>query len=144
MKNNGWANDFKTLNFKGKLLVVVGLLVMSGGMFLKYHSDYVKNLHGNTNVSAQVVSNAIASNKTVVFYNQDCSACQRAFPKLMFRNWLHKDILFVNLHSKKNNHFVNDYKIQGTPTYVNNAGSFYNVKPDQLDDLLTHQPVNGN
>lgn len=68
----------------------------------------------------RVVSNEELKGKIVVFYREDCSACQNVYPRL----WLHQkivdDSVFVNMNQKKNRQFIKKYRLTKVPTVIHN------------------------
>lgn len=66
----------------------------------------------------RVVSNEELKGKIVVFYREDCSACQNVYPRL----WLHQkivdDSVFVNMNQKKNRQFIKKYRLTKVPTVI--------------------------
>lgn len=56
--------------------------------------------------------------KVIVFYRDDCAACQKVFPILYVRNLLLNDLLFVNMNSEQNRHYVEEYSLRTVPTFI--------------------------
>lgn len=96
-----------------KVLPVI-LLLVAGFFFIPYASMNFQNndVRGlDTNVQA------------VMFYNSDCAHCQKVYPKIFWHNVLNfnhddKQIQTINVQNVNNKHYVNDFAIQETPTFM--------------------------
>ena len=90
------------------------LLLVAGFYFIPKASMYFQNndVKGlNTNVQA------------VMFYNADCAHCQKVYPKIFWHNVLNfnhddKQIQTINVQNVNNKHYVTDFAIQETPTFM--------------------------
>lgn len=90
------------------------LLLVAGFYFIPKASMYFQNndVKGlNTNVQA------------VMFYNADCSHCQKIYPTIFWHNVLNfneldKQIQTINVKNVNNKHYVTDFAIQATPTFM--------------------------
>lgn len=109
----------KPLNFiVGRVLPV---LVFLGAVF--FFAPYVSMQLQNNNVPAL---NAQA--QTVMFYKSNCSYCQKAYPVVFWHNVINfqrpdKQIQTINVQNPNNAHYIAEYQIQETPTFmaINNS-----------------------
>ncbi|WP_317919748.1 thioredoxin family protein [Tetragenococcus halophilus] len=65
------------------------------------------------------------SNKTVVFYRDDCPHCQHVFPYLYYRKLIKNDVTLVNLNNPANRLYIAKYKIKSVPTVITPNQSRY-------------------
>ncbi|MGR8825133.1 thioredoxin domain-containing protein [Leuconostoc mesenteroides] len=61
--------------------------------------------------------------EAVMFYSSTCSHCQKIYPKIFWHNVLnfnHDDeqIQTINVQNVNNKHYVTDFAIQETPTFM--------------------------
>ncbi|WP_258924904.1 thioredoxin domain-containing protein [Weissella confusa] len=61
--------------------------------------------------------------RVVLFYNSECSHCREIYPKVFWHNVLHltqaaQRIQTINVKNPNNAHYVTDYGIQETPTFM--------------------------
>ena len=96
-----------------KVLPVIVLLV--AGFFL---IPYVSMNFQNNNVKGL---NTKA--EAVMFYNSTCSHCQKVYPKIFWHNVLNlknesKQIQTINVQNTNNKHYVTEFAIQSTPTFM--------------------------
>ncbi|WP_334313927.1 thioredoxin domain-containing protein [Leuconostoc suionicum] len=62
-------------------------------------------------------------NEAVLFYNANCSHCQKIYPKIFWHNVLNfnnesKQIQTINVQNANNKHYLADFAIQATPTFM--------------------------
>ena len=93
-----------------KVLPVIAFLV-AGFLLVPYGSMYFQN---------NKVNMIQTKNEAVLFYNANCSHCQKVYPKIFWNNVLNfknesKQIQTINVQNTNNKHFVADFAIQATP-----------------------------
>lgn len=74
--------------------------------------------------------------RTVVFYRDDCSDCQKLFPKLYWHNRNHHDLVFVNLNAPGNRKYVHRYSIYAVPTFIKGTHAFVGTDLQKLNQVL--------
>ncbi|RRG17450.1 thioredoxin [Weissella viridescens] len=87
-------------------------------------------------VASENVKQAIASNKSVVFYRDDCPTCRKTLPLLLARNLVKQDLVLVNMNGQSNQHFKGDYHLKSVPTIVNKAGNYSDLTTDDFVDAI--------
>lgn len=96
-----------------KVLPVIVLLV-AGFFFIPYVSmNFQNNDVKGLNTKAEAV----------MFYNSNCSHCQKVYPKIFWHNVLNfnndnKQIQTINVQNPNNKHYINDFAVQETPTFM--------------------------
>ena len=96
-----------------KVLPVIVLLV-AGFFFIPYVSmNFQNNDVKGLNTKAEAV----------MFYNSICSHCQKVYPKIFWHNVLNfnnesKQIQTINVQNTNNKHYLADFAIQATPTFM--------------------------
>ncbi|WP_273710662.1 thioredoxin domain-containing protein [Leuconostoc mesenteroides] len=96
-----------------KVLPVIVLLV-AGFFFIPYASmNFQNNDVKGLNTKAEAV----------MFYNSTCSHCQKVYPKIFWHNILNfnnddKQIQTINVQNPNNKHYISDFAIQETPTFM--------------------------
>lgn len=96
-----------------KVLPVIMLLV-AGFYFLPYAS---MNFQNND------VDHINKNNEAVMFYSSTCSHCQKVYPKIFWHNVLNfknadKQIQTINVQNPNNKHYVSEFAVQETPTFM--------------------------
>lgn len=96
-----------------KVLPVIVLLV-AGFFFIPYVSmNFQNNDVKGLNTKAEAV----------MFYNSNCSHCQKVYPKIFWHNILNfnnddKQIQTINVQNPNNKHYISDFAVQETPTFM--------------------------
>lgn len=96
-----------------KVLPVIVLLV-AGFYFIPYAS---MNFQNND------VDHINKNNDAVMFYSSTCSHCQKVYPKIFWHNVLNfknadKQIQTINVQNPNNKHYINEFAVQETPTFM--------------------------
>ncbi|MGR8831101.1 thioredoxin domain-containing protein [Leuconostoc citreum] len=96
-----------------KVLPVIVFLV-AGFLLVPYGSMYFQN---------NKVDTIQPKNEAVLFYNANCPHCQRVYPKIFWHNVLNfknesKQIQTINVQNTNNKHYVDQFAIQSTPTFM--------------------------
>ena len=96
-----------------KVLPVIVFLV-AGFLLVPYGSMYFQN---------NKVANVNTKAETILFYNANCPHCQKVYPKIFWHNILNfknesKQIQTINVQNTNNKHYVADFAIQATPTFM--------------------------
>lgn len=96
-----------------KVLPVIVFLV-AGFLFVPYGSMYFQN---------NKVNAIQTKNEAILFYNANCSHCQKIYPKIFWHNVLNfknesKQIQTINVQNSNNKHYVAEFSIQATPTFM--------------------------
>ncbi|WP_273946984.1 thioredoxin domain-containing protein [Leuconostoc mesenteroides] len=96
-----------------KVLPVMAFLV-AGFLLVPYGSMYFQN---------NKVNAIQTKNEAVLFYNANCSHCQKIYPKIFWHNVLNfknesKQIQTINVQNTNNKHYVAEFAIQATPTFM--------------------------
>lgn len=87
---------------------------MAGFFFIPYASmNFQNNDVKGLNTKAEAV----------MFYNSTCSHCQKVYPKIFWHNVLNfnnddKQIQTINVQNPNNKHYINDFAVQETPTFM--------------------------
>lgn len=87
--------------------------------------------------SQEVIPAAQCKGKTVVFYREECSACQKLFPKLWLHQQLHQDLAFVNLSVPQNRHYVRSQQLTQVPTIVHGKQRYSGTNEEKINKLLS-------
>ena len=90
------------------------LLLVAGFYFIPKASMYFQN---------NKVDTIQPKNEAVIFYNANCPHCQKVYPKIFWHNVLNfnhddKQIQTINVQNVNNKHYVTDFAIQETPTFM--------------------------
>lgn len=96
-----------------KVLPVIVFLV-AGFLLVPYGSMYFQN---------NKVANVNTKAEAILFYNANCPHCQKVYPKIFWHNILNfknesKQIQTINVQNANNKHYVADFAIQATPTFM--------------------------
>lgn len=96
-----------------KVLPVI-VLLGAGFYFIPYAS---MNFQNND------VDHINKNNEAVMFYSSTCSHCQKVYPKIFWHNILNfnnddKQIQTINVQNPNNKHYISDFAIQETPTFM--------------------------
>ena len=96
-----------------KVLPVIVLLV-AGFYFIPRASMYFQN---------NDVKGLNTKAEAVMFYNSTCSHCQKVYPKIFWHNILNfnnddKQIQTINVQNPNNKHYISDFAVQETPTFM--------------------------
>lgn len=90
-------------------ILILSLVLLTAGLIKR---------DGNTR---RIVPNEELKGKTVVFYREDCAACQRVYSRLWLRQKIVQDSVFVNMNQQKNRHYIQEYQLTKVPTIVHNG-----------------------
>ncbi|MBZ1541385.1 thiol-disulfide isomerase [Leuconostoc mesenteroides] len=90
------------------------LLLVAGFYFIPRASMYFQN---------NDVKGLDTKAEAVMFYNSTCSHCQKVYPKIFWHNVLNfnhddRQIQTINVQNVNNKHYVSDFAIQETPTFM--------------------------
>lgn len=101
-----------------KVLPVIAFLV-AGFLLVPYGSMYFQN---------NKVNMIHTKNEAVLFYNANCPHCQKIYPKIFWRNVLNfknesKQIQTINVQNANNKHYLAEFAIQATPTFMKTANT---------------------
>lgn len=77
-------------------------------------------MKSDENTRRRIPSEALEG-KIVIFYREDCLACQNAYPRLWLRQKIFHDSVFVNMNQEKNRHYIQEYQLTKVPTIVHNG-----------------------
>lgn len=96
-----------------KVLPVIAFLV-AGFLLVPYGSMYFQN---------NKVTAIHTKSEGVLFYNANCPHCQKVYPKIFWHNILNfknesKQIQTINVQNTNNKHYLADFAIQSTPTFM--------------------------
>ncbi|MDI6650576.1 MULTISPECIES: thioredoxin domain-containing protein [Leuconostoc] len=96
-----------------KVLPVIAFLV-AGFLLIPYGSMYFQN---------NKVANVNTKVEAILFYNANCPHCQNIYPKIFWHNVLNfnnkeKQIQTINVQNENNKHYVAEFAIQATPTFM--------------------------
>lgn len=96
-----------------KVLPVIAFLV-AGFLLVPYGSMYFQN---------NKVVNVNTKAEAILFYNANCSHCQKVYPKIFWHNILNfnnksKQIQTINVQNANNKHYLSEFAIQATPTFM--------------------------
>ncbi|MDI6523816.1 thioredoxin domain-containing protein [Leuconostoc suionicum] len=96
-----------------KVFPVIAFLV-AGFLLVPYGSMYFQN---------NKVANVNTKAEAILFYNANCPHCQKVYPKIFWHNILNfnnkeKQIQTINVQNTNNKHYVTEFAIQSTPTFM--------------------------
>lgn len=96
-----------------KVLPVIAFLV-AGFLLVPYGSMYFQN---------NKVANVNTKAEAILFYNANCPHCQKVYPKIFWHNIFNfnnesKQIQTINVQNANNKHYVAEFAIQSTPTFM--------------------------
>ncbi|MDV7740411.1 thiol-disulfide isomerase [Leuconostoc mesenteroides] len=96
-----------------KVLPVIAFLV-AGFLLVPYGSMYFQN---------NKVANVNTKAEAILFYNANCSHCQKVYPKIFWHNVLNfknesKQIQTINVQNANNKHYISEFAIRFTPTFM--------------------------
>ncbi|TOY70575.1 thiol-disulfide isomerase [Leuconostoc citreum] len=96
-----------------KVFPVIAFLV-AGFLLVPYGSMYFQN---------NKVANVNTKAEAILFYNANCSHCQKVYPKIFWHNVLNFNnesnrIQTINVQNANNKHYLVDFAIQSTPTFM--------------------------
>lgn len=96
-----------------KVLPVIAFLV-AGFLLVPYGSMYFQN---------NKVANVNTKAEAILFYNANCPNCQKVYPKIFWHNIFNfnnesKQIQTINVQNANNKHYVAEFAIQSTPTFM--------------------------
>lgn len=118
---------------KGKILILGGLLIFLSGVAILFGTiGRMKKEEGST----QIVAIKRNEPRSLVFYKDDCSECQKVFPKLYYHNLLHDDILFINLNQSKNRKYISQYHLKSVPTIVTHKDRYVGTDTEMIQQIL--------
>jgi len=96
-----------------KVFPVIAFLV-AGFLLVPYGSMYFQN---------NKVANVNTKAEAILFYNANCSHCQKVYPKIFWHNVLNFNnesnrIQTINVQNANNKHYLVEFTIQSTPTFM--------------------------
>lgn len=64
--------------------------------------------------------------KTVLFYNSNCSHCQKIYPSVFWYNMEHfndpaNQVQTINVQNPNNKHYITDYQLTSVPTFMSTS-----------------------
>lgn len=90
-------------------IVVLGVII---GFIGHNYVNYVEKQQPTVQISK-------GNDKTLVFYRDDCSDCQKIFHQVYWQGKLHNNILLINMNNRKNRQYIQKYHLTGVPTFIN-------------------------
>lgn len=118
-----------------KVFPVIAFLV-AGFLLIPYGSMYFQN---------NKVANVSTKAEAILFYNANCSHCQKIYPKIFWHNVLNfnnesKQIQTINVQNSNNKHYLADFAIQATPTFMkatNTNQRLVSTNNQQINHFIT-------
>lgn len=135
---NKQSNKEKTvLSTKFKSRLYLGLAIISMSIFMVVFAPFLSMQLQNNQVD-----NLNSKAQTVLFYKSGCSACQKIYPTVFWHNVKYynqpdKQIQVVNVQNMNNQHYIADYSVTQTPTFMNKT------QPNARVTTTNKQVVNG-
>jgi len=96
----------------GKPLVAIVVLGAIIGFIGHNYVNYVEKQQPKVQISK-------GNDKTLVFYRDDCSDCQKIFHQVYWQGKLHNNILLINMNNQKNRQYIQKYHLTSVPTFIN-------------------------
>ena len=96
----------------GKPLVAIVVLGAIIGFIGHNYVNYVEKQQPTVQISK-------GNDKTLVFYRDDCSDCQKIFHQVYWQGKLHNNILLINMNNQKNRQYIQKYHLTSVPTFIN-------------------------
>lgn len=119
------------INFKKKstiLLLLLGILIsLIGGSIVRMNA-FEK--------SKMPIELSSKTEKSVVFYRDDCSECQSIFPLLYYHNLFKNDLVFVNMNQPLNRRYIQKYNLKSVPTIVKNDEHYSGTNKKKIRQLI--------
>lgn len=84
---------------KHKLLIAMVCLLIAFTLGMTLLIFIVLKENSVTNFTFQQVNDLANQNKIIFCYSSHCRYCQKIFPMLFFKNFIHHNIIFVNLYN---------------------------------------------
>ena len=114
IKDSTKQNLPKSVTFIVNKVLPVIVLLVAGFFFVPYTS---MNFQNND------VDHINKNNEAVMFYSSTCSHCQKVYPKIFWHNVLNfknadKQIQTINVQNPNNKHYISEFAIQETPTFM--------------------------
>ena len=114
IKDSTKQNLPKSITFIVNKVLPVIVLLVAGFFFVPYTS---MNFQNND------VDHINKNNEAVMFYSSTCSHCQKVYPKIFWHNVLNfknadKQIQTINVQNPNNKHYISEFAIQETPTFM--------------------------
>lgn len=113
-----------------KVLPVIAFLV-AGFLLVPYGSMYFQN---------NKVANVNTKAEAILFYNANCPHCQKIYPKIFWHNVLNfknesKQIQTINVQNANNKHYVAEFAIQSTPTFMKTTNTNQRLVPTNSQQI---------
>lgn len=70
--------------------------------------------------------------RKIVFYRDDCTDCQKIYPRLFWHNLGNDDLIFVNLNQQKNRQYIRTYQVKSVPTIVHKESRYEGTNHDKV------------
>mgnify|MGYP004711685815 CR=1 FL=1 len=114
IKDSTKQNLPKSITFIVNKVLPVIVLLVAGFFFIPYAS---MNFQNND------VDHINKKNEATMFYSSTCSHCQKVYPKIFWHNVLNfknadKQIQTINVQNPNNKHYISEFAIQETPTFM--------------------------
>lgn len=114
---------------------ILPVLVFLGAGF--FFAPYVSMNFQNNDVKA-----LSHDAQTVMFYKADCTNCQKAYPIVFWHNIVNfqqakKQIQTINVKNPNNKHYIADYQVQDTPTFMTIKNSSDRMVATDKKHILT-------
>lgn len=114
IKDSTKQNLPKSITFIVNKVLPVIVLLVAGFFFIPYAS---MNFQNND------IDHINKNNEAIMFYNSTCSHCRKVYPKIFWHNVLNfknadKQIQTINVQDPNNKHYINDFAVQETPTFM--------------------------
>lgn len=103
------------------------IIILIGGSFLHMRSFEKKS---------DPIELGNQTDKTIVFYRDDCPDCQSVFPLLYYHNLLKNDLIFVNMNQPLNRHYIQKYNLKSVPTIVTKSHEYTGSNKEKLRQFL--------
>ena len=76
------------------------------------------------------------TNKVLFFYRDDCSDCQSIFHQIYWKNFISRDVEFINMNESSNRKYIEEYNLVSVPTFVHDNKQYAGTNISDIDDVM--------
>lgn len=111
-------------------LLISLLLLGATGMILHWTVNQQEKVATTVTLSQQ------SNNKTWFFYRDDCPDCQTIYHQVYWHNFIHHDVVFINLNNQANRQYIQSQGLTAVPTFINGEARYTGTNREQIDSIL--------
>lgn len=112
-----------------KVLVPVVVLVSLIGFIGHNYINYVEK-------KREPVAVPKKTDKVMFFYRDDCSDCQSIFHQIYWKNFISRDVEFINMNESSNRKYIEEYNLVSVPTFVHDNKQYAGTNISDIDDVM--------